>query len=284
MSVYELCFNMKCSDLPTSSSTLDSDVLGSESENLAEIELLNDLLANLPADSLELKLKYSRSILKLSPESTIAWWNLLNSLAQLQRADELKTYAEIAHDTFKSEPSFLYFLGWSYFISGEEYYLDALTIFKRVVDMDSEYDPALYWIGELYYLNGDIEQSVEWLSKAAQQSPNRGGYRSRLALVLLFSGKVENALRFAEEALALEPWCQGTRNNVFELYLNAGLLENAEVLALQAQNEETDQLELCWREKHIRSTSVHAGEVYVPLYLRTMPGFSYFDEAPHQEF
>jgi len=236
-------------------------------ESNATVELLNDMLINLPSDRRDLTIAFGRRILEIAPANTVAWWHLLNALAEEQRATELMCFAKIASETFRSEPSYAYFLGWSYYLQNK--FDIAYGIFEKVVAMDPWYDPALYWLGELAFVRGSFKESEDWFSRCNAISPGKGGYLSRMALVVLFRGEPERARSLAEQALLVDPGCTGTQRNVAEFLLYSGNLEQAEELLAPLPAEEvTDLLSRCWQEKLNRSQSLHLGRTYHPLYQR----------------
>ena len=231
------------------------------------IELLIEMLVHLPADRRDLTIRFGRKILEIAPANTVAWWQLLNALAEEQRATELMCFAKIASETFRSEPSFAYFLGWAYYLQNQPAL--ASSIFESVVAMDPWYDPALYWLGEIAFASGAFEKSEEWFIKCLAISPDKGGYLSRLALVILFRGKSDQACALAEQARLLESTCVGTLRNVAEVFLYAGDLDRAEgLLAPLPSDYVADLLTHCWREKQNRSQALHLGRPYQPLFLR----------------
>lgn len=242
-------------------------------ESNATVELLNDMLIHLSPERRDLTIHFSRRILEIAPANTVAWWHLLNALAEEQRATELMCFAKIASDTFRSEPSYAYFLGWSYYLQNQ---LDiAYGIFEKVVAMDPWYDPALYWLGELAFERGAFRESEEWFTRCNAISPRKGGYLSRMALVVLFRGEPERARALADEARLVDPGCMGTLRNIAELFLYSGYLEEAEeLLAPLSADEVEDLLSRCWQEKLNRSQTLHLGRAYQPLYQR-MVGFNY---------
>jgi tetratricopeptide (TPR) repeat protein len=236
-------------------------------ESSSTVELLTDMLISLPPERRDLTIRFGRRILEIAPSNTVAWWHLLNALAEEQRATELMCFAKIASETFRSEPSYAYFLGWSYYIQNQAD--TAYGIFEKVVVMDPWYDPALYWLGEIAFVRGSFQQSEEWFSKCSAISPGKGGYLSRRALAVLFRGEPERARALAEQALLTDPGCIGTQRNVAEFFLYSGDLDHAEeLLAPLPADEVTDLLSRCWQEKLNRSQTVHLGRMYQPLYQR----------------
>jgi tetratricopeptide (TPR) repeat protein len=236
-------------------------------ESNSTVELLNDMLINLPPDRRDLTIHFGRRILEIAPANTVAWWHVLNALAEEERSSELMCFARIASETFRSEPSYVYFLGWSYYLQNQ--FDIAYGIFEKVVAMDPWYDPALYWLGELAFERGSFVQSEEWFNRCHAIAPRKGGYLSRMALAVLFRGEPERARVLAEQARLVDPVCMGTQRNVAELLLYSGNLEEAEeALAPLPGDEVMDLLSRCWQEKLNRSKSLHLGCAYVPLYKR----------------
>ena len=231
------------------------------------VELLNEMLINLPPERRDLTIRFGRRILEIAPANTVAWWHLLNALAEEERATELMCFAKIASETFRSEPSYAYFLGWSYYLQNRSDV--AYELFEKVVGMDPWYDPALYWLGEIAFMRGSFQKSEEWFSKCSTTSPEKGGYLSRLALVVLFRGDPERARALAEQARLTDPGCVGTQRNVAEFLLYSGNLDQAEeLLAPLPADKVTDLLSRCWEEKLTRSKTLHLGRIYQPLYQR----------------
>jgi tetratricopeptide (TPR) repeat protein len=235
------------------------------------VDLLNEMLASLPSDRRDLTIAFCRKILVIAPENTVAWWHLLNALAEEQRGSELQQFANIATETFRSEPSFAYFLGWSYYLQKD--LEQARQIFEKVVMMDPCYDPALYWLGEIAFLQGDVISSEQWLTRCIEVSPERSGYLSRLSIIVLLRGQLERAYELAEHAQLINlSGCKGTRRNMAEFFLYVGELDRVEEYLINESDDESLKiLNQCWEEKQQKMYAIHAGETYQPLYRRLLP-------------
>jgi tetratricopeptide (TPR) repeat protein len=87
----------------------------------------------------------------------------------------------------------------------------AIPTLKKAIDLNPHSAPAYNLLGYCYLFGGDFGKALEYYRKAMAENPENGLYSYGAARALESLGKVDEAIRFAEESVRLEP--KSSRNH-----------------------------------------------------------------------
>ncbi|HPU98247.1 MAG TPA: tetratricopeptide repeat protein [Candidatus Hydrogenedentes bacterium] len=102
----------------------------------------------------------------------------------------------------------------------EGQYPQALTWLSRAAMLQPENGLIAYDLSRAYYLNGKLQEAIQWGRKAADRLVNMAEPRSNLGWMLGVSGNVEEAEQMLQDALRLKPDLVIARINLAELRLS----------------------------------------------------------------
>jgi len=80
----------------------------------------------------------------------------------------------------------------------------AIESFRKVVELDPEYVPAMYQLGKAYLKKGDFAAAIETLTQAAAKRPDQASIHVDLGQAYLCTNEPENAQKAFTKALAFE--------------------------------------------------------------------------------
>jgi len=104
---------------------------------------------------------------------------------------------------------------------------EAEVLYRRAVALDSSYAPALYNLGELALIDGQVGDALLLLRRAATLSPNDAHVLDRNARALMRSGDVERAIPLLERAANRAPANAEILADLGTAYSSAGRLDEA---------------------------------------------------------
>jgi tetratricopeptide (TPR) repeat protein len=83
---------------------------------------------------------------------------------------------------------------------------EAVSLFNRAIRLNPT-PPAWVplWYGHALHANGQIDEAVTWLQKAALANPDAAHVQARLAIALIDQGQMDAARDAVERALELDP-------------------------------------------------------------------------------
>jgi tetratricopeptide (TPR) repeat protein len=94
-------------------------------------------------------------------------------------------------------------LGWSYYQEGNR--PAATKYLKEAVDLDKEFVPALVFLSRVYMDDHNYGDTVPLLETAAKKNPNNADVQLTLGVAYRGLGRLEEAEKAYEKALALDP-------------------------------------------------------------------------------
>jgi tetratricopeptide (TPR) repeat protein len=149
-----------------------------------------------------------RSAIRLDPQETDYYLDLgtwLLNQGELKSAVVLLTQG-VEH-TRPSDKLYL-MLGMAQYWYGSG---PAIPTLKKAIDLNPHSAPAYNLLGYCYLFGGDFGKALEYYRKAMAENPENGLYSYGAARALESLGKVDEAIRFAEESVRLEP--KSSRNH-----------------------------------------------------------------------
>lgn len=111
----------------------------------------------------------------------------------------------------------------------------AISYYKRALETDPTYQPALYDLGEIELAASEFVEAKALFSRLLEVSPNHSGAKLAMARISLFDHDYEGALKFADDALALAKQAEN-REAVFQ-----ALMVKANVAEAQKKPDERRQ-------------------------------------------
>lgn len=94
----------------------------------------------------------------------------------------------------------------------------AIGYYKRALETDPTYQPALYDLGEIQLAATEFAEAKALFSRLLEVSPNHSGAKLAMARISLFDHDYEAALKFGDEALALAKQAEN-REAIFQAWM-----------------------------------------------------------------
>jgi tetratricopeptide (TPR) repeat protein len=94
----------------------------------------------------------------------------------------------------------------------------AIGYYKRALETDPTYQPALYDLGEIQLEASEFAEAKALFSRLLEVSPNHSGAKLAMARISLFDHDYDAALKFGDEALALAKQAEN-REAVFQAWM-----------------------------------------------------------------
>ncbi|MEZ4267071.1 MAG: tetratricopeptide repeat protein [Myxococcota bacterium] len=94
----------------------------------------------------------------------------------------------------------------------------AMGYYKRALETDPTYQPALYDLGEIQLQASEFAEAKALFSRLLEVSPNHSGAKLAMARISLFDHDYEAALKFGEEALSLAKQAEN-RDAIFQAWM-----------------------------------------------------------------
>ena len=113
---------------------------------------------------------------------------------------------------------FYYMEGLSGFHQG--HYAYAADCFKRVLKLNPHNDAALYYIGNIRFLHGDMPQALDYMKAAAQVDTSNYWYRTQIAQLYMKDQKIDAAIEVYEDLVDRYPRKMDLYYDLANLYLN----------------------------------------------------------------
>jgi tetratricopeptide (TPR) repeat protein len=166
-------------------------------------------------------------------------------------------------------PDSYFQLGFTYFQLKE--YARAITIFKKLLEADSEYLSAYLYLANALEAEHELEEALAVMEQAIARNPYQHEFYTAAARLQLKMNKEEDAERNLREAAALEPDLSSIHLALGNLLLKQGRHEELiAYIADRAEQEDTDP-QYNW----LLATSYHALEDYDSAHA------SYTSAYPH---
>ncbi|CZQ82145.1 tetratricopeptide repeat protein [Trichococcus ilyis] len=166
-------------------------------------------------------------------------------------------------------PDSYFQLGFTYFQLKE--YARAITIFKKLLEADSEYLSAYLYLANALEAEHELEEALAVMEQAIACNPYQHEFYTAAARLQLKMNKVEDAERNLREAATLEPDLSSIHLALGNLLLKQGRHEELiAYIADRAEQEDTDP-QYNW----LLATSYHALEDYDSAHA------SYTSAYPH---
>lgn len=106
-------------------------------------------------------------------------------------------------------------------------YSDAERMLKSIVNSDSSYDAAHYYLALVYLSKNENDLAEAELLKAVSADPGNFWYRQRLAVVYRYTGQVDEAIGIYEKLLTDFPKKSDLYFDLVEMYVQAGKIDKA---------------------------------------------------------
>lgn len=81
----------------------------------------------------------------------------------------------------------------------------ALSLLKKVIEWDDQAHRSFWQIGEIYYLNGDLETSEMIISKAIKLRPENPKYLLSMVEIYYHTDRIDGAITLMEKIVQLRP-------------------------------------------------------------------------------
>lgn len=122
--------------------------------------------------------------------------------AQYEQAIELFNTALNEENNDEMKASILYNIGFCYGIMKE--FDKEIEYYKKSLETYSDFQPALYDLGEYYYNNNDLDSALKMYEHLVEVNPEHEGAYYRLALVQNALGNKEESMKNMQKAADLE--------------------------------------------------------------------------------
>lgn len=135
------------------------------------------------------------------------------------------------------------------FLEGERYkmvedYTQAIEQYKKTLQLDAHYDPAMFELGRIYLMQRKYSEALMWMEQAYAEDADNKWYAVFLGDLYTASGDSKKAVKVYEHLL--EQWPQNTEymQSLFAIYKQQGAYKKAlacleKLEALQGVSEQT---------------------------------------------
>jgi adenylate cyclase len=113
--------------------------------------------------------------------------------------------------------------GLATFLPAYGFETEAVSLFHRAVRLNP--DPPAWvalWFGHALHADGQVDEAVEWLTKAATVAPKTAHVHARLAAALADQGRLDEARSSVETALELDPNLSAARISQLFVFASEG--------------------------------------------------------------
>lgn len=108
-----------------------------------------------------------------------------------------------------------------------EDYQQAEQQYLKVLDIEPQYDPAMFELGRLYLEQHKIEEALHWTEQAYHIDPNNKWYAEYLGALYKMTGNLSKLIEIYEQVLKQEPQNTDYLEDIFQLYLHTGQKKKA---------------------------------------------------------
>lgn len=144
-----------------------------------------------------------RDAIRLVPDSAFAWFNLGNLLSDLRRTDEALPALQKADTLQPGTPEILNNIGIQHYARGE--IEAALWHYEAALAANPEFADALTNCGNALQRLYRLDEAHIALKRALELAPDNPTYRLNMSAFLAAAGQHDQALQWAEKAIAAEP-------------------------------------------------------------------------------
>ncbi len=144
-----------------------------------------------------------RDAIRLLPESAFAWFNLGNLLSDLRRTDEALPALQKADALQPGTPEILNNIGIQHYARGE--IGDAIWHYEAALAGNPDFADALTNCGNALQRLYRLDEAQVALERALELSPDNPTYRLNMSAFLAAAGRHDDALHWADQAIAANP-------------------------------------------------------------------------------
>ena len=169
-------------------------------------------------------------------------------LHRQQRYDEAASVLQRALEQAEDSSQVLYWLGAAFERSGDRE--RATTTFRRLLELDPQYAPALNYLGYMWAERGEnLGQALSFVSRALAREPDNGAYVDSLGWVHFQLGEYDRARDLLERAARLVPDDAVISEHLGDTYARLGFSLKAQesyrrAIQLEGENKEVVQQKL----------------------------------------
>lgn len=142
------------------------------------------------------------------------------------RNNEAKLVADSLIDQYPDVPEVYVWRG-NYFEWNKDFDA-ALDMYKRAVDVDTGYAPAVMSLGYAYSARGEFDKAISEMERYIRLAPAAADPRASFADILLRSGRYDEALEQYRKSLELKPDYWYAINRIGDIYATLGRLDEAD--------------------------------------------------------
>jgi len=164
-----------------------------------------------------------RDAIRLVPDSAFAWFNLGNLLSDLRRTDEALPALQKADALQPGTPEILNNIGIQHYALGE--IESALWHYEAALAANPEFADALTNCGNALQRLYRLDEAHIALKRALELAPENPTYRLNMSAFLAAAGQHDEALHWAEQAIAAEPLYIEAQLKRASLLIQQGLLK-----------------------------------------------------------
>ncbi len=199
-------------------------------------------------------------------------------------------YDAIAYILYGNDEWAIECFGRALYGRGSEYYFDALQVLKRGINLSKENPSFPYFIGRIYFENGEFDKAVNNLTIAVSIDPKNIDYQLSLAEALVNHSEHNEAKKVCKTISEFPKLDHTIYHEAGTICLKVGELELAAKLFRQALEQVPDMLrykdDLIFSEKEIgRTNELHSqGKKYLFTAESSKPDkYVFFNEDKHPD-
>jgi tetratricopeptide (TPR) repeat protein len=112
--------------------------------------------------------------------------------------------------------------------------------FNRIIEMNPDCAPALFYLGEIAFSNNDFKKAIEFYEHTIEKDGAMAGPRYRLALCNFFAGKIERARGYLAVEMQLAPDNPEILVSMASIFIKLGDLDYASSCLLRAIDHDNE--------------------------------------------
>ena len=166
-----------------------------------------------------------RAVLAANPDSWLAHNNLGNDLFERGQVDEAMTHYKRAVDIEPHYATAHYNLGGVLRQKGQPD--EAIAQFRKALEIQPLYSMAHYNLGEVLRQKGEVDEAIAHYQRALEIHPDYAEAHNSLGNALLRKGQVDEALVHLRKALEIQPDRAEDHNNLANVLWQKGQVQEA---------------------------------------------------------
>ena len=213
-------------------------------ENIAALEtyfLGKQLLEKRTQSALSAAVEYFEQVVELDPQFALGYSGLADAYMLLPEysatidRDLVREKSEVAARRALALnpdlPEVLTSMGWNRLIHDYDW-KEAEALLSRAVEIEPNNTGALHWLSHVVSWQGRHEEALRWARQAVDVDPSSSLMNMNLSYILMEAGDFDASIRLAQETMKRRTTEESQARNLFLTYLRAGRPEGA-VAALQ---------------------------------------------------